>query len=59
MLSEALNDTDAQMMQESTDLEEEQKWAEHDKMPGEIGGVICTPLFRQWFGDELPPDDAA
>lgn len=27
--------------------------------PGEIGGVAITPLYRQWFGDELPPDDAA
>ena len=29
------------------------------RRPGEIGGVAITPLYREWFGDEMPPDDAA
>lgn len=29
------------------------------RRPGEIGSVAITPLYREWFGDELPPDDAA
>lgn len=29
------------------------------RRPGEIGAVAITPLYREWFGDELPPDDAA
>lgn len=29
-----------------------------DRLPGEIGSVVCTPLFREWYGDDLP-DDAA
>lgn len=32
------------------------------RRPGEIGGVICTPLYKEWFGDEpeppLPPEAA-
>lgn len=27
--------------------------------PGEIGSVAITPLYREWFGYELPPDDVA
>ncbi len=27
------------------------------RRPGEIGSVIMTPLYREWFGDELPPAD--
>lgn len=29
------------------------------RRPGEIGAVAITPLYREWFGDEMPPDDAA
>lgn len=31
---------------------------ERQPNPGEIGGVVCTPLFKEWFGEEYP-DDAA
>jgi len=30
---------------------------EDQPAPGEIGGVIATPLFKEWFGDDY--DDAA
>lgn len=38
---------DEQLMHESEELEEEQIWAEHDRVfyPGEIGGVVCKPSF--------------
>lgn len=52
-IAEALEDhrrsTDAQMAREGEAWEEEQRWADHDRVfyPGEIGGVaIQLTLFK-------------
>lgn len=53
---------DERMAREAEAWEEERHWGEHDiipsDIPGQIGAVIITPLYREWFGDDLPPDAA-
>lgn len=56
---------DERMAQEGVDLEEEQAWADHDRVfyPGEIGGVVTHLTFNAATDsdfDSLPePPEAA
>jgi hypothetical protein len=55
LCAEALNE-DAIMTEEGIALEEEQAWADHDrvflgKVPGEIGGVACRPTLLDLPGE--------
>lgn len=62
LCAEAL-DEDAVMAEESRALEEEEAWAEHDRVPGEIGGVLLRPSFlplasTQHHNQPDPPEAA-
>lgn len=51
-------DEDAVMAEEDRAWEEEQAWADHDRVfnPGEIGGVLVRPSFTV---EEPEPPEAA
>lgn len=50
---------DERMAAEGAELEEQQRWADHDRVfyPGEIGGVVTRLTFAQEQPEppELPP----
>jgi len=51
-LKEAIEEADVIDLAAKRCIEEDEKVLR----PGDIGSVVCTPLFTEWFG---PPDDAA
>jgi hypothetical protein len=58
---------DERMCQEGKELEEERQWGEHDRRPGEVGGVLVQlssiadrPSSRPLaFDPEFDPPEAA
>lgn len=61
-IAEALDDQDrflqdAKMAREGVEFEEDQAWAEHDRVPGAIGAVLAFPTLPI---EQLPePPEAA